>query len=59
MVSSKKPVPAIFKIALRLRDRHAFIWQSVEIRYLIFETDFLENENFFQKTGVLFFNWKH
>ena len=59
MVSSKKPVPAIFKITLRLRDRHGFIWQSVEIRYLSFETDFLENENFFQKTGVSFFNWKH
>ena len=29
--SSKKTVLGIFKIALRLRDRHVFIWQSVEI----------------------------
>ena len=25
-------------------------------QYFNFETDFLENENFFQKTGVLFFS---
>ena len=24
-----------------------------------FETDFLENEDLFQKTGVPFFSWKH
>ena len=27
-------------------------------RYFQFKTDFLENENFFQKTGVLFFQFK-
>ena len=27
-------------------------------QYLNFETDFLENENFFQKTGAPFFSWK-
>ena len=28
-------------------------------QYFNFETDFLENENFFQKTEVLFFSWNH
>ena len=28
-------------------------------QYLNFETDFLENENLSQKTGVLFISWKH
>ena len=28
-------------------------------QYLYFETDFLENENFFQKTEVPFFSWTH
>ena len=28
-------------------------------QYFYFETDFLENENPFQKTGVPFFSWKH
>ena len=27
--------------------------------YFNFETDFLESENLFQKTGVHFFSWKH
>ena len=53
----------IFKIALRLRDQHVFIWKWLKIekrfQYLNFETDFLENENHFQKTGVAFFSWKH
>ena len=62
--SSKKTVLEIFKIALRLRDRHVFMWRSVKILsifsiYFNFETNFLENENFFQKTGALFFSWTH
>ena len=28
-------------------------------QYFHFETDFLENENFFHKTGVPFFSWTH
>ena len=28
-------------------------------QYFNFETDFLENEDLFQKTGVPFFSWKH
>ena len=56
-------VLGIFKIALRLRDRHVFMWQSLKIekrfQYFNFETDFLENENYFPKTGVQFFSWKH
>ena len=28
-------------------------------QYFKFETDFLENENLFQKIGVLIFSWKH
>ena len=28
-------------------------------QYFNFETDFLENENLFQKTGVSLFSWKH
>ena len=39
------------------------MWQSLEIlndfNILSFETDFLENENLFQKIGVPFFSWKH
>ena len=61
--SSKKTVPGIFKRALRLRDRRVFMWQSLKIekhfQYFNFETDFQENENHFQKTGVPFFSWKH
>ena len=34
------------------------MWQSVEILN-VFNTYFLEKENFFQKTGVPFFSWKH
>ena len=56
-----KTLLGIIKIALRLRNRHVFMWQSVEtelFQYFNFETDFLENENFFQKTGVPFFSRK-
>ena len=28
-------------------------------QYFDLETDFMENENVFQKTGVSFFSWKH
>ena len=28
-------------------------------QYFNFETNFLENQNLFQKTGVPFFSWKH
>ena len=28
-------------------------------QYFNFEADFLRNENFFQKTGVPIFSWKH
>ena len=28
-------------------------------QYFNFKTDFLENENFFQKTGLGFFKWTH
>ena len=28
-------------------------------QYFNFEADFLENGNFFQKTGVPFFSWTH
>ena len=71
MVSSKKPVPAIFKIALRLRDWHAFICQSVEIRYLKTKTfskklecrfligsTKIENASFPCKTAILEANVK-
>ena len=30
-----------------------------DFQYFNLETDFLENENYFQKTGVPFFNWTH
>ena len=29
------------------------------LQYFNFETDFLENENFFHKTGVTLFIWTH
>ena len=48
----------IFKIALRLRDGHIFLWQSVKILNVFnifnFEADFLENENFFKKLEYSF-----
>ena len=63
-IGSSKKVLEIFllRIALRLRDWHVFMWQSLKIekrfQYFKFETDFLENENHFQKTAVPFFSWK-
>ena len=46
-------VLGIFKIAVRLRDRHVF--KSFKcFQYFNFETNFLENENLFQETGVRF-----
>ena len=57
MGSPKKLVLGIFNIALRLTDRHVFTSQLVErFQYCNFETDFLENENLFQKTGVALFS---
>ena len=54
-----KTVLRIFKIALRLGDRHAFMCGNFEsFQYFNFEIDFLENENFFQKIGVLHFSSK-
>ena len=54
-----KTVLGIFKIALRFRDRHIFMWQSVKVSNVFntskFETNFLENENLFQKTEARFF----
>ena len=53
-------VLGILKIVFRLRDRHVFyvtISESFKrFQYFKFETDFLENENFFKKTGVQFFS---
>ena len=34
-------------------------WNFERFQYFNFETDILENENLFKKTGVLFFRWKH
>ena len=46
-------VLGIFKIALRLRDRHVFMRQLVKTLNVFntvnFETEFLENENLFSK----------
>ena len=53
-------VLGIFKIALRLRDRHVTICESFKrFQYFNVETNFLENENLFQKIWVLFFSWNH
>ena len=53
-------VLGIFQIAIRLRDRHVFhviISESFKrFQYFNFETNFLENENLFRKTGVSFFS---
>ena len=50
----------VFKIALRLRDWHVFIWQSLEIlnvfNTLSLKQNFLKKESLFQKIGVPFFN---
>ena len=39
---------------MRHSDKHFERFQ-----YFNFETNFLENENLFQKIGVPFFSWKH
>ena len=48
----------IFKIALRLREQHAFLWQSLKIferfQYFNFETNFLKTETFFKKLEYCF-----
>ena len=51
-------VLGIFKIALHWRDQHVLtISENFEhFQYFNFETDFLEKENCFQKTGVQFFS---
>ena len=44
------------------KDRHVYVLITKNFerfQYFNFETDFLENENRFQKTGVPFFSWKH
>ena len=38
------------------RSTRFYVTISVNFQYLNFETDFLEHENFFQKTGVRFFS---
>ena len=49
----KKKVLGIYKIALRLRGRHAFMWQSVEnsndFNTLTLKKIFLKTETFFKK----------
>ena len=49
-------VPGIFKIALRLRDWHAFMWQLVKIfnvfSSLTMKQIFWKTKTFFNKTGV-------
>ena len=49
----------IFKIALRLSDRHVFMWQSVEtlniFNTLTLKQIFWKTETFFLKTVVQFF----
>ena len=57
----QKNVLVILKIAIRLRDRQAFMVQSLEIlnffHYFTFETSFLQNANSF--LGVSFFDLKY
>ena len=47
------PLLGIFKIALRLRDRHAFMWQSLKIlnvfNTLTLKQIFWKTKNFFEK----------
>ena len=50
----------IFKIVLCVRNRHVFLWQSLEVLSIFsFERNSLKNENFFQKTGEWFSSWKY
>ena len=56
-------VLGIFIITVRLRNRHVFyvtIGGNFKcFQYFNFKIDFLENENFLQKTGVPLFSWKN
>ena len=53
-------VLVIFKIPLHLRDPYFFYVRKSgnfeRFPYFNFDTDFLENENLFQKTGAAFFS---
>ena len=56
---TKKMVLAIFKVAIRLRFWHIFMWQSREILKvfitLTLKQVFWKTKPFIKKTGVLFF----
>ena len=56
--SSKETVLEIFKMAIRLRDRHVFMWQSVEIlnvfNTLILKQKFWKTKTFFKKLEYRF-----
>ena len=57
-----KTLLGIFKIALRLRS--AFFYATIignfhRFQYFNFASSFLDNENFFQQTGEMFFSWKY
>ena len=56
-------VLGILKTALRLRDWHVFLWQSLEIlnvfNTLTLKQIFCKTKTFFLKTGVLFFSYKY
>ena len=57
-IGSSKMVPGIFKIILRLQDRHAFKWQSVEIlnvfNTLTLKGIFWKTKNFLKELEYLF-----
>ena len=57
--SSKKTLLGIFKIALRLRDRHVFMWQSLEILNIF---NILTFNKFFEKwipfSSLKYQDWK-
>ena len=40
------------------RSVYFYVSNFEPFQYFNFETNFLENENLFQKTGVAFFSWK-
>ena len=56
-----KTLPGTFKIALRLRDRHVFMSQFLEIlnvfNALTLKQIFWKMQVFFKKTGVTPFSW--
>ena len=58
----QKKVLVILKIAIRLRDRQAFMVQSLEIlnffHYFTFETSFLQNANSFLENRSFIFWFK-